>query len=240
MPRPARSVYVCQNCGASAARWAGKCAACNEWNSLVEEASAAGPPGSGLAAARKGRVLELESLVAANARAMRRFSSGSAELDRVTGGGIVPGSALLYDCMDHHAGFENNASCVLEAEDRLIADADLLVVTSGWLDARLAEANPRRALIRNATEYRHFSERPARGLTKASGIASRQRTSALAGRPARQISSARPSGLPSDRSCAVERDLMDGVSCVVSLASMRTAYFSNSTILYSADPGGPT
>src|SRR5262245_22997847 len=95
MPRAARNLYVCQNCGATAARWAGKCAACNEWNSLVEEESGTGPPGSGLAAAKKGRVLELESLAAANAPPMRRFSSGSAELDRVTGGGIVPGSALL-------------------------------------------------------------------------------------------------------------------------------------------------
>jgi DNA repair protein RadA/Sms len=95
MPRPARSVYVCQTCGATAARWAGRCAACNEWNSLVEEESATAPPDSGLAAAGKGRVLALESLAATNAPRMRRFSSGSAELDRVTGGGIVPGSALL-------------------------------------------------------------------------------------------------------------------------------------------------
>jgi GT2 family glycosyltransferase/glycosyltransferase involved in cell wall biosynthesis len=74
----------------------------------------------------------------------------------------VPGTALLYDCMDHHAGFENNAACVLEAEDRLTRDADLLIVTSDWLDRNLADANPHRALIRNATEYRHFSERPRR------------------------------------------------------------------------------
>src|SRR5262245_45683131 len=95
MPRPLRNAYVCQNCGATAARWAGKCAQCHEWNSLVEEASATAPPGTGLATASKGRVLDLESLAATNAPPMRRFSSGSAELDRVTGGGIVPGSALL-------------------------------------------------------------------------------------------------------------------------------------------------
>jgi GT2 family glycosyltransferase/glycosyltransferase involved in cell wall biosynthesis len=74
----------------------------------------------------------------------------------------MPGAALLYDCMDHHAGFENNAACVLEAEDRLTRDADLLVVTSEWLDRKLADANPNRALIRNATEYAHFSDRPRR------------------------------------------------------------------------------
>lgn len=74
----------------------------------------------------------------------------------------LPGSALLYDCMDHHAGFENNAAYVLEAEERLIAGADLLIVTSDWLDRKLADANPHRVLIRNATDYEHFRERPRR------------------------------------------------------------------------------
>ena len=74
----------------------------------------------------------------------------------------LPGSALLYDCMDHHAGFENNAACVLGAEERLIADADLLIVTSDWLDGKLADANPHRVLIRNATDDGHFRERPRR------------------------------------------------------------------------------
>ena len=81
----------------------------------------------------------------------------------------VPGSALLYDCMDHHAGFENNAACVIEAEERLITGADLLIVTSDWLDKNLAGANPQRALIRNATEYEHFCERPRRVYRDARG-----------------------------------------------------------------------
>lgn len=74
----------------------------------------------------------------------------------------VPGSALLYDCMDHHAGFENNAPAVIEAEKRLTAGADLLIVTSGWLDRELADANPHRVLIRNAADYEHFHQRPRR------------------------------------------------------------------------------
>jgi GT2 family glycosyltransferase/glycosyltransferase involved in cell wall biosynthesis len=74
----------------------------------------------------------------------------------------VPGSALLYDCMDHHAGFENNAPAVIEAEKRLTAGADLLIVTSDWLDRELADANPHRVLIRNATDYEHFHQRPRR------------------------------------------------------------------------------
>ncbi|GAA4999767.1 glycosyltransferase [Pseudoluteimonas lycopersici] len=81
----------------------------------------------------------------------------------------VPGSALLYDCMDHHAGFENNAPAVIEAEKRLTTSADLLIVTSDWLDRELADANPHRALIRNATEYAHFRDRPRRVYRDAKG-----------------------------------------------------------------------
>jgi GT2 family glycosyltransferase len=73
----------------------------------------------------------------------------------------VPGAALLYDCMDHHAGFEDNAPDVLAAESALIRVADLLVVTSEWLDRELASANPHRVLIRNAGDFAHFREVPA-------------------------------------------------------------------------------
>jgi GT2 family glycosyltransferase/glycosyltransferase involved in cell wall biosynthesis len=73
----------------------------------------------------------------------------------------VPGAALLYDCMDHHAGFEDNAPDVLAAEAELTRHADLLVVTSDWLDRELASANPNRALIRNAGDFRHFCNAPS-------------------------------------------------------------------------------
>lgn len=89
-----RGHFVCQNCGAVAPRWAGKCTSCGEWNTLVEETDAAPPPGSGLARASKGRVIELETLTKATEK-IARLPTGLAELDRVTGGGIVPGSTLL-------------------------------------------------------------------------------------------------------------------------------------------------
>jgi DNA repair protein RadA/Sms len=94
MARPARSQFVCQNCGAVAARWAGKCGACGEWNTMIEEADIAASPGSGLTRASKGRVVALETL-AKSADTIVRLATGMPELDRVTGGGIVPGSALL-------------------------------------------------------------------------------------------------------------------------------------------------
>ena len=70
MARPARSQFVCQNCGAVAPRWAGKCVACGEWNTLVEEADAAAAAGLGARARRrKGRVVALETLAKADRQA---------------------------------------------------------------------------------------------------------------------------------------------------------------------------
>jgi len=88
--------FICQNCGAVYNRWKGKCEACGEWNSVVEETSDA-PPTTGPSLsrlARKGRVFPLEGL-AGSSREPPRTPSGMAELDRVTGGGFVRGSVIL-------------------------------------------------------------------------------------------------------------------------------------------------
>jgi DNA repair protein RadA/Sms len=84
--------FICQNCGAAAPRWQGKCEACGEWNSLVEE-GAERPAGPGRKPG-KGRLFALEPL-AGEAHDAPRLPSGVAELDRVTGGGFVRGSVLL-------------------------------------------------------------------------------------------------------------------------------------------------
>ncbi len=94
MARPGKNSFVCQTCGAASSRWAGKCPGCGEWNTMVEEATSAPPPGSGISKAASGRKLVLETL-SGESKEAPRFSTGLAELDRVTGGGIVPGSALL-------------------------------------------------------------------------------------------------------------------------------------------------
>lgn len=94
MAKPSKSLFVCQSCGATASRWAGKCTACGEWNTITEETDAGPPPGSGISRQSKGRVVKLEALQGVS-REAPRFSSGIAELDRVLGGGIVPGSATL-------------------------------------------------------------------------------------------------------------------------------------------------
>src|SRR5437870_2756053 len=86
--------FVCQNCGAVTGRWQGKCEACGEWNTIVEEnsASATGPTPGRLG--RKGRLFALEALTGETHEAPR-LASGLGELDRVTGGGFVRGSVLL-------------------------------------------------------------------------------------------------------------------------------------------------
>lgn len=89
MARGARASHVCQACGAAHGKWAGRCDACGAWNTLVEEARAAAPGGAG-----GGRRLALGDL-AEETPPVARLSSGIAELDRVLGGGLVPGSAVL-------------------------------------------------------------------------------------------------------------------------------------------------
>ncbi len=85
--------YVCQSCGAATAKWAGKCESCGGWNTIVEE-GAAPPLGSGATRRSKGRRFPLEDLKTEDAPPPRRVT-GVAEFDRVTGGGLVAGSALL-------------------------------------------------------------------------------------------------------------------------------------------------
>ena len=90
----AENRFVCQSCGAASPKWAGKCDACGAWNSLVEETARASGPPKGLGGGAKGRALSVVGL-AGDAQATARRRSGIAELDRVCGGGMVPGSALL-------------------------------------------------------------------------------------------------------------------------------------------------
>jgi DNA repair protein RadA/Sms len=84
--------YVCQACGAVQPKWAGRCEGCGEWNTLAEEtAPTPVPKGLRVGAAQR---LELFGL-AGVASGPARLSTAMAELDRVLGGGLVEGSAVL-------------------------------------------------------------------------------------------------------------------------------------------------
>ena len=93
MARP-RSSYVCQNCGAITQRWQGKCESCGEWNTIIEEAAALGAVAGSSRRGGSGRPFALEDLSGAS-RPEPRVVTGIGELDRVAGGGFVPGSASL-------------------------------------------------------------------------------------------------------------------------------------------------
>ena len=89
-----KAVYVCQSCGGVSSKWAGQCPACTQWNTLVQESFSA-PPG-GLKPEKMARrdQLQFETLDSAD-EAPARMVTGVSEFDRVCGGGVVPGSAIL-------------------------------------------------------------------------------------------------------------------------------------------------
>src|SRR5215217_4381408 len=94
MARPT-TVHVCSSCGAEAPRWLGQCPGCGEWNTLVEEQRAAPAKGRGGGAAAAGRAVKPVPLSQVQAVRHIRHTTGIKELDRVLGGGLVPGSVVL-------------------------------------------------------------------------------------------------------------------------------------------------
>ena len=92
MARKSRVVFVCQQCGSQNPRWAGRCADCGAWNSLVESVEAEQPASSRSAGLLRSEPIALPKLVA---NRFDRIAVPIAEFSRVLGGGIVPGSVVL-------------------------------------------------------------------------------------------------------------------------------------------------
>ena len=88
------SQFVCQSCGTAHSKWTGRCDGCGSWNTIVEEAREAPASGAKGQALPKGRVTRLVPLEGESA-SPPRIETGISELDRVAGGGFVPGSAVL-------------------------------------------------------------------------------------------------------------------------------------------------
>ena len=86
-----KTQFVCQECGAVYPKWSGKCEACGGWNTLAEETLESTPKGL---SAQRGRKVEFVGLEGAEKQPPRRLT-GIAEFDRVLGGGLVAGSAIL-------------------------------------------------------------------------------------------------------------------------------------------------
>jgi len=94
-----RVVFVCQECGAQAPKWMGRCVDCGAWNSLVEERAAnpseLAPAAAGNRYAQLGAGGSAKLYAEVETAHAMRISTGIGEFDRVLGGGVVPGSLVL-------------------------------------------------------------------------------------------------------------------------------------------------
>lgn len=128
-----KSIYTCNECGASSAKWLGKCPGCGAWNTLVE--SAAEPAGGGKnrfqSLARSQPVATLSEIEASD---VERTPTGLDELDRVLGGGIVEGGVVLIGG-DPGIG---KSTLLLQALDALSRDMKALYVTGEESGAQVA------------------------------------------------------------------------------------------------------
>ena len=85
-----KTAFICQSCGYQAPKWLGKCPGCGEWNSMAEEVTE--PPENG----KRGAVMDgPKGIGEIPMDAEMRWKTGLSEFDRVLGGGVVPGSAVL-------------------------------------------------------------------------------------------------------------------------------------------------
>jgi DNA repair protein RadA/Sms len=148
-PAKQKTVFACAECGQSSPKWLGQCPACRKWNTMNEEVAAAEPKGAtprGWLQGAGGRPLPLHEVEASEES---RIRTGIGELDRVLGGGVVPGSLVLLGG-DPGIG---KSTLILTALDRLaraVAPRPVLYV-SGEESARQVKLRADRlgALARN-------------------------------------------------------------------------------------------
>lgn len=95
MAKGKKTVYFCQNCGHEEAKWLGQCPMCKEWNTFVEERIDSGITKGTTVAARAVNEAKVVPITDVSADDDTRNKTGIKELDRVLGGGIVPGSLVL-------------------------------------------------------------------------------------------------------------------------------------------------
>jgi DNA repair protein RadA/Sms len=118
-----KSIFSCQQCGFQSPKWMGKCPDCGAWNSLAEETLQVAPKGSAARPAHLAKPLRLAEVAATEED---RIGCGIGELDRVLGGGVVPGSFILIGG-DPGIG---KSTLLLQAVGRLAAVGPALYVTA--------------------------------------------------------------------------------------------------------------
>lgn len=147
-----KTQFICQDCGAAHARWAGRCDSCGGWNTVAEESVAEAAPlgGKGSHGGKKGRTIEFVSLDGQSAPAPRK-KSGIQEFDRVTGGGLVGGSASLIGgdpgigkstlLLQVVAGLAKDARCVYISGEEAIDQVRLRATRLGVQKSSVALAS---------------------------------------------------------------------------------------------------
>ncbi|MBV1908910.1 MAG: DNA repair protein RadA [Kangiellaceae bacterium] len=90
-----KTQYVCNQCGAVSPKWGGQCSDCGEWNSLIEQIDVGKTPSTGRFAGYAGTKTQLQKLSNVKQSNTTRIATSLSELDRVLGGGLVPGSVVL-------------------------------------------------------------------------------------------------------------------------------------------------
>tara|TARA_R110002072_G_scaffold45422_7_gene126397 strand:+ start:26878 stop:28245 length:1368 start_codon:yes stop_codon:yes gene_type:complete len=119
--------FVCNDCGADLAKWQGQCPECGQWNTIqeIKLAKVSGSRSSSSSAGYAGASSEITTLGAIDLEDQPRFSSGVGEFDRVLGGGLVPGSAIL---VGGHPG-AGKSTLLLQTMCYLSGQMDSLYVT---------------------------------------------------------------------------------------------------------------
>lgn len=95
MAKKNQSVFICQNCGYESAKWLGQCPSCREWNQMIEERVAQGNQAQNERTNLTGKSRKPQKLDQLSASEEKRVQTESIELNRVLGGGVVPGSLVL-------------------------------------------------------------------------------------------------------------------------------------------------
>lgn len=127
-----KQAYVCNDCGADFTKWQGQCSACKAWNTLTEIRLGSTPAGGAQAAMRHsgyagsaGNARKVVSLSEVELEATPRLETGISELDRVLGGGLVSGSAVL---IGGHPG-AGKSTLLLQTMAQLVRKVPSLYVT---------------------------------------------------------------------------------------------------------------
>jgi DNA repair protein RadA/Sms len=124
-PAKARAAFVCNACGARLPKWSGQCPDCGAWNAVEEIPNAPGRGGASAGYAGVAGVAGAVSLAEVSPEERARTPSGIAELDRVLGGGLVPGSVILLGG-DPGIG---KSTLLIQACARLAAESPVLYVS---------------------------------------------------------------------------------------------------------------